>query len=221
MKEDIKLEFCLLTNPKYQEIRDRHYVENHGCHGQQIHFLIWYKEEVVGIISGASSVYAVKDRDNFFEIPKDKKLKQKFYLSAIINNTVFRLELHEKNLATCILAKWRKLMIELWEQLYNVPVIGFETFVVETDTRKGCLYQADNWTYVGKTAGSTKVHCGLKNKHTRIATDAKLIYCIKNQKAVFPPITEYKSSWKAETPEEKNRALRLKNLRVTLIGKKF
>jgi hypothetical protein len=221
MKENIKLEFCLLTNPKYQEIRNRHYVENHGCHGQQIHFLIWYNKEIVGIISGASSVYAVKARDDFFEIPKSKQVKQKFYLPAIINNTVFRLELHEKNLATCILAKWRKLMTELWEQLYNIPVIGFETFVVETDTRKGCLYLADNWTYCGKTAGSTKFHCGLKNKHTRISTDTKLIYCIKNPKATFPPTTEYKSSWKAETEEEKIRALKLKNMRTSFIGKQF
>jgi len=35
-------------------------------------------------------------------------------------------------------------MCGLWEDLYGVPVIGFETFVVEEDWRKGTLYRADN-----------------------------------------------------------------------------
>ena len=86
LNEDIRLEFCKRTDPRYQEIRDRHYIPNNGTHGQQVHFLIHYKGNVIGIISGASSVYSVKDRDTFFNIPKDKDLKQKYYLPAIINN---------------------------------------------------------------------------------------------------------------------------------------
>ena len=84
------------TNKLYQEIRDRHYVANRGTQGQQIHFLITDNNCPIGIISGASSVYGVKARDNFFNIPNDQEIKQKFYLPAIVNNTVFRLELHEK-----------------------------------------------------------------------------------------------------------------------------
>ena len=129
------LEICKRTHLIYQNIRNRHYVKNKGCHGQQIHFLIHYNNEIVGIISGASSVYGVKTRDEFFEIPNDRKTKEKYYLPAIINNVVFRLELHEKNLATKVLSKWRKIIKILWEQIYNINVIGFETFVVETNTR--------------------------------------------------------------------------------------
>ena len=140
----IKLEFCKISDSRYQQIRDRHYVDNRGCHGQQIHFLIHYSDQICGIISGASSVYGVKSRDLFFNIPKEKIKKQQFFLPSIVNNTVFRLELHEKNLATRVLSRWRKVMCGLWEDLYGVPVIGFETFVVEEDWRKGTLYRADN-----------------------------------------------------------------------------
>ena len=219
MREHIKLEFCKLSDPRYQEIRDRHYVDNRGCHGQQIHFMIHYKDTIVGIISGGSSVYAVKPRDDFFQIPKDKTKKQKYYLPAIINNTVFRLELHEKNLATCVLAKFRKTCQQLWKELYQVHPIGFETFVVEEDWRRGTLYKADNWRYLGQTAGSTKTHSGLKNKSQRVETCKKLVFAIKTGKKT--PTEPYKSSWRLADPEEKRRANRLKQARNNLIGQMF
>jgi len=220
-KNNIELEYCKMTDDRYQEIRNRHYVPNHGTHGQQIHFIIHYQNKIVGIISGASSVYAVKDRDNFFNMPKDAKAKQSLYLPAIINNTVFRLEFHEKNLATRVLSKWRKVIAELWEEIYSVPVIGFETFVVEEDYRKGTLYKADNWSYVGETAGSTKNHKGLSNPSTRVKTNKKLIYCkwIKNK--IIIPTVIYKSSWRAETIEEKERGNKIKKLKKELMGKRF
>lgn len=215
------LEICKLTNPIYQDFRNRHYVENHGCHGQQIHFLIHYKNEICGIISGASSVYGVYGRDNFFKIPKDRHLKEKYYLPAIINNVVFRLENHEKNLATKILSKWRNTITQLWENIYDIEVIGYETFVVETDTRKGYLYKADNWKYCGITKGSTKKHKGLKNKSIRLSTEPKLIYCKWKNNIPITPKKEYKSSWRMETTEEKARHKKITELKKQLLGKKF
>lgn len=222
MLKKIELEFCKRTDKKYQEIRDRHYIPNNGTHGQQIHFLIHYNGEVVGIISGASSVYSVEARDNYFDIPKDKDVKQKYYLPAIINNTVFRLESHEKNLATKVLSRFRRVIAELWETIYGVPVIGFETFVIETDTRKGTLYKADNWDFVGYTKGSTKKHSkGLKNSATRVSTEEKMIYCkwMGSKKTI--PVVEYKSSWRCETEFEKKRKKEIEQYKKDLIGKKF
>ena len=104
----ISLEFCKRTHPTYQDIRNRHYIPNNGTHGQQIHFLVHHNDSIVGIISGASSVYGVESRDKFFNIPSDQEIKQRYYLPAIINNVVFRLEYHEPNLGTQVLSKWRK-----------------------------------------------------------------------------------------------------------------
>lgn len=218
-RDDILLEFVRRTDERYQSIRDRHYVPNKGTHGQQLHFIVHYKGAVVGIISGASSVYGVRERDNFFNIPKDKEVKQSLYLPAIINNTVFRLEYHEKNLATRVLSKWRKVVTSLWEYVYGVPVLGFETFVVEEDFRKGTLYKADNWTYCGDTAGSTKVHNGLTNPSTRAKTDIKMIYCKWAGKRPITPTIKYVSSWRAKTVEEKKRAKTLAGRRKELVGR--
>ena len=107
MKYNIRLERCKRTDPRYKEIRDRHYIPNHGCIGQQIHYLVFLEDEVVGIISGASAVYAVKARDDFFGLNKENKRPG---LNSIINNVVFRLEKNSKNLGSQILALWRSTM---------------------------------------------------------------------------------------------------------------
>lgn len=217
---EIALEFVKRTDPRYQDIRNRHYVENNGTHGQQLHFIIHYNDEVVGIISGASSVYGVAARDNFFKIPKDQELKQSYYLPAIINNTVFRLEFHEKNLATRVLSLWRKVSARLWQDIYGVQVIGFETFVVENDTRKGALYKADNWDYLGETKGNTKAHNkgGLTTQHTRSDTDKKLIYAKWATKKPITPQQKYISSWRGATDEEKARAKSIVDYKAKLTG---
>lgn len=218
---DVILEFCKRTNPQYQDIRNRHYIPNKGTHGQQIHFLIHFEGEIVGIISGASSVYAVKARDNFFEIPSDKQVKQSLYLPAIVNNTVFRLEKHYKNLGTKVLSKFRKVIAYLWEEIYNIPVIGFETFVIETDYRKGSVYRADNWSYVGQTFGNTKTHKGLNTPSKRNQAERKMIYCKWVKNKPIKPTVPYKSSWKAETKEERGRAKQINKFKKECLGSKF
>lgn len=176
MKYNISLLRCKRTDPTYQEIRNRHYVPNHGTHGQQLHYLIQLDGQVIGIISGASSVWAVKPRDDYFGLNKDNK---KVALPSIINNVVFRLETHLPNLATQVLKMWRCRVSEDWQERYKVKVHGFETFVVEEDYRKGALYKADNWEFLGVTQGSTKKHNGLENKSERITTTPKLIFAKK------------------------------------------
>ena len=190
MQFNIDLARCKRTDPIYQDIRNRHYVANRGTHGQQLHYLIKLDNEIVGIISGASSVWAVKSRDEYFGLNKDNK---RVALPSIVNNTVFRLEKHEPNLATFVLSRWRKKIAIDWEERYKVKVHGFETFVVEEEHRKGALYLADNWVYLGETAGSTKTHNGLNNKSERLSTSIKMIYAKKIPKTCLS--TSYTPTW--------------------------
>ena len=176
MKFNIRLEQCKRTDPRYKEIRDRHYIPNHGCIGQQIHYLVFLDEEVVGIISGASAVYAVKARDDYFGLNKDNKRPG---LNSIINNVVFRLEKNIKNLGSQILALWRRTIARDWEVKYGVKVHGFETFIIGNEVRFGALYKADNWDYVGMTAGSAKTRSGVQFMSERETTVKKMIFCKK------------------------------------------
>ena len=163
------------SNPNYQEIRDRHYIPNRGAVGQQLHYLVILDREIVGIISAGAAAYAVSCRDDFFGITKENRNPA---LNSIVDNTVFRLEKRLPNLGTQVLSMWRHRVEIDWFQRYGVKVAGFETFIVETPQRVGAMYKADNWTYVGRTAGSTKFHnSGIENVFERRETERKLVFC--------------------------------------------
>ena len=83
------------TNRAYQEIRNRHYIENRGAVGQQLHYLIAVDGEICGIISAGSAAYAVRCRDEYFGITKENR---QIALNGIVDNTVFRLEKNLPNL---------------------------------------------------------------------------------------------------------------------------
>lgn len=190
---DVRLINVSRTNAAYQEIRSRHYVPNNGAVGQQMHYLIMLGRDVVGIISGGSAAYAVRCRDEFFGIDKENR---RVALNGIVDNTVFRLEQNLPNLGTQILAMWRRQVAKDWAMQYGVEVCEFETFVVEESYRKGAMYKADNWTFVGETSGSTKFHLhGAEKKFERKEVEKKLVFCkwIKCKK--LP--TEYFSNWKS------------------------
>ena len=216
----LNLEFCSRSDLRYREIRDRHYIPNRGAHAQQLHFIVHDGSKVAGIISAGSSVYSVKSRNDFFSIPGEREVRQSLYLPAIVNNTVFRLENSRKNLGTETLALWRKVTAELWLDIYGVPVIGFETFIIEQSWRRGSMYLADNWTHVGTTAGSTKAHNGLTNKSSRLKVEQKMVFCRWAKKPVVPK-DAYVSSWRASTPEEKADARAKANKRKELLGVRF
>lgn len=188
---NVRLQRVKRSNPLYQEIRSRHYIPNKGAIGQQIHYLIYLDGEVVGIISGGSAAYAVSSRDDYFGITKENR---KVALNGIIDNTVFRLEKNLPNLGSQILSIWRKKVADDWESQYGVPAAGFETFIIEKENRKGAMYKADNWEFVGETKGSTKEHShGIGNTFERKNTEKKLVFCKKIKGKKLP--TEYFATW--------------------------
>lgn len=192
---DVRLIRCKRTDQRYSEIRDRHYIPNNGAFGQQIHYLIEMNGAagglIVGIISGGSAAYSVGCRDKFFGITKENR---NVALNSIVDNTVFRLEKNLPNLGTQILAIWRRQVAKDWKGAYGVDVAGFETFIIENSRRKGALYLADNWTYVGETAGSSKTHHhGMGNPFERAQVCKKMVFCkwVKGGKLA----TEYTPVW--------------------------
>ncbi len=228
---ELSLEFCSANDPVYLDIRSRHYVVQKGTHGQQVHFKVWYRGKCVGIISGASAVYATESRDAFFKLTKDNRTR---CLNGIIDNTVFRLELHEHNLASRIVSLWEKSVVWVWENLYEVKVFGFETFIIPEgftteevldakrrvvlvddptgkNMRKGGAYRAVGWTLAGRTS---------PKRHDE-EVPPKDVYCKWVPGFSAPVESEYRSSWKAGTPQEKALAKRRSGSRRALLGTRF
>ena len=79
------------SNPLYVKYREDHYIEDRGTVGQQIQYLITYGGRDVGVIGGASAVFANEPRDDYFSLStiKDEKTIQ---LNSIINNNIFKLD---------------------------------------------------------------------------------------------------------------------------------
>jgi hypothetical protein len=115
------------------------------------------------------------------------------------------LERKVPNLATQTLALWRVTIAKDWEARYKVKVAGFETFVVEETYRKGTLYKADNWTYLGQTSGQTKTLIGGPNKeNNRGGIDRKMRWVDTPKKLVFAKkvkgvelSTSYQPTWRS------------------------
>ena len=205
-KEIVRLELVRRTDPVYKQYRNNHYIPDRGLVGQQLQYLIFYRKEVVGVIGGASSAFTSQSRDKYWELSTDKDEKN-CQLNSIINNNIFKLNYPAPNLATIVLSKWRKQILKDWEELYEVKVAGFETFVVEErlwngKTRNGACYRADNWELVGITKGygDTNIR-GREHKDKRLQSK-KLIYCrkVKGQQLC----STYSASW---NNAEKTKAL--------------
>jgi len=164
---------CKQTHLAFAEIKRRHYVHNRRSVGRQLHYLILEGGDVIGIISGASAVWACSARDGFFQIDFRNRIEK---IAGIINNVLFRLERNERNLASRVLKLWRERVVSDWFDKYGIRAIGFETFV--QPPLRGTCYKADNWTEVGRTYGSAKRCRGIRRKPSfREKTEPKLVFC--------------------------------------------
>ena len=120
-----------------------------------------------GILSGASAVYGVTARDEFFGIENEKR---KVQLNSIINNVVYRLEDAPPNAASQVLAKWRRQIAADWEHLYQVKVAGFETFVIEgslNDREEVCTDRTRPGHCIEQTTGTCLALPLVTQKSTR------------------------------------------------------
>ena len=196
-KDKVRLELTKTSNPLYIEFRKKHYIPNRGVVGQQLQYLIFYDEKVVGVIGGASAVFKTQKRDQYLGLSEDRDPKTR-QLNSIINNNIFKLDYSAPNLATIVLKKWRKQIAKDWETLYGVEVAAFETFVVEErlwngKTRNGACYRADNWSLVGITTGYGLTNTRGRKHNNKLLRSQKLIYCLRLKGKEF--CTEYTTSW--------------------------
>lgn len=208
-KDLVRLELVQRTNPLYKQFRSRHYIPDRGLVGQQLLYLVFYGSEVVGVIGGASAVFTSQARDEYWDLSPDRDTKTR-QLNSIINNCIFRLEYPAPNLATMVLAMWRKRIARDWEHLYGVEVAGFETFVVEErlwngKTRNGACYRADNWEMVGITKGYGDTNVRGRDVGNKNLKARKLVYC--RRIAGKELCSDYTTSW---NDSERTKELNLK-----------
>ena len=158
------------------------------------------------MIGGSSAVFTSQARDEYWNFSDDRDTKTR-QLNSVINNNIFRLEYPAPNLATMVLALWRKQIAKDWEYLYGVQVCGFETFVIEErlwngKTRNGACYRADNWELLGITKGYGETNVRGREHQDKRLKQKKLIYAKRIPGREL--CSDYSTSW---NDQEKTKEL--------------
>ncbi len=140
---NLYLERTTKGNKVYATLYLTHYPGSKGIVGRQLNYFIKRSGEILGIIGGNSPPLNYKKFNKYFG--------NKYTELNWLNNNVFKLIYHEKNLGTKVLKLFRnQIKIDYLKQ-YKDNIIGLVTFV--EPPRTGAVYKADNWDYVGLTQG--------------------------------------------------------------------
>ena len=139
-------ELQLLRVPKsdglFGKLFFEHYPGSKGIPGRSLCYLVYKNHICVGIIGVNSPPRKYKKFRDFFNDDDE---------TYFVNNNVFRLINHEKNLGTKVLKLFRETVRKDYDEKYPQELHGIVTFV--EPPRNGAVYKADNWIYLGKTAG--------------------------------------------------------------------
>ncbi len=138
-----------------------HYLGFKGVMGRYMKYLVYIEQLPIAALGWTGGAWKVAARDRW--IGWDDQTRQK-KLKHVVNN--FRFVLFPwvsiKYLASHLLSKNVPILVNDWQQQYNVPILLLETFV-EKDRFAGTCYKAANWIHVGETKGYGKT----KQSHIR------------------------------------------------------
>ena len=144
-KNKIELEKTTKGDKTYATIYLTHYPGSLGIVGRQINYFIKRNGKIIGIIGGNSPPLNYRKFNEYFG--------SEYTELNWLNNNVFRLLKHEKNLGTTVLKIFRNKVKKDYEEQYKNKLIGLITFV--EPPRNGAVYKADNWNYLGETQGKS------------------------------------------------------------------
>jgi len=134
-----------------KEIIEGHhsYVASNDSVGRRVDWLIRVDKRIVGMIGLGSSVYPPPK--DLLRAVRMSKNEYKDAFNQFANNWRFCLTESIPNLGTRVLKLMRKQGPYEWARQYGDDLHWILTFV--GDGKPGTVYKADNWQYVGQTAG--------------------------------------------------------------------
>jgi len=142
-KEELKLVKTNKNDSEFAYFYTTHYPDSLGIIGRQFNYKILFGNEFIGIVGANSWPFSMIVFRKYFN---NDKLNTK-----ILNNNVYRVIKSKENRGTQILKIFRERIYEDYYKKYNEFLLGLITFV--EPPRKGTVYKADNWDYLGMTQG--------------------------------------------------------------------
>jgi hypothetical protein len=130
------------------------------CHpvGEQLKFIVYFKERPVACLAWSSAPRHIGCRDRFIGWSATQRKK---HIHLLGYNTRFLILpwVRVRFLASHLLGRMARVLSAYWQALYHHPVYYLETFI-DKERFSGTCYQAANWIYLGDTTGRGK------NDHT-------------------------------------------------------
>ncbi len=138
-----------------QLVDEFHYLHSSRLIGRQVKYIVYSGTRPLACLGWSDAAWAIRARDAWIgwsrvQIPLRRHL--------IINNSRFLIVPWVKvpNLASHILARCAKIVVEDWNAAYDYRPVLLETFV-DSERFPGTCYRAANWICVGTTSGYAKV----------------------------------------------------------------
>ena len=123
--------------------------------GAQLRYLIWTEGHgYLGALSFSSGTWELKERDKYIGWSQGARRSN---LQRVLCNSRFLIVpgVRVPNLASHVLSRCARRIVQDWKARYAVEPVLLETFV-DPCRFTGASYRAANWAFVGQTAGRRK-----------------------------------------------------------------
>jgi SRSO17 transposase len=136
-------------------VRKYHYLGYEKMIGPRVKYLVFHQDTPIAALSYNRAAMRVGVRDAFLGWTEEQKRK---LLPHVVNNNRFLILpwVKIRNLASHLLSRTLKLLLQDWPKLFGTEPYLVETFV-DRDKYRGTCYRAANWLYLGETKGFAKV----------------------------------------------------------------
>jgi SRSO17 transposase len=139
-------------------VRRYHYLGYRQMVGCRLKYLVFHQDRPIAALGWRAAALKVEVRDRFICWSPVQRTQ---YLKLIANNNRFLILpwVHVPHLASHLLSRTMRLLVQDWHAVYGQKLFLLETFV---DGRRfmGTSYKAANWVHVGQTKGYTKKGAG-------------------------------------------------------------
>lgn len=158
----------------WRELVGRYHYQGHAvAFGAQLRYLLGVSRpqpQVVGCLQFSSPAWRLAARDRWIGWDDAQRARA---LQRIVNNSRFLLLpwVQVRNLASAVLARAARRIIEDWQALYAVHPLLLET-LVDTARFTGTCYRAANWRELGTTSGRGR----MDRSHQRHGAAPKAVF---------------------------------------------
>jgi hypothetical protein len=158
----------------WRELVGRYHYQGHAvAFGAQLRYLVGVSRpqpQVVGCLQFSSPAWRLAARDRWVGWDDAQRARA---LQRVVNNSRFLLLpwVQVRNLASTVLARAARRIVEDWQALYAVRPLLLET-LVDTARFAGTCYRAANWRELGTTSGRGR----MDRNHERHGAAPKAVF---------------------------------------------